>query len=107
MFTKFKMHWIETVKATLLIWRLPKHLIRKKQTWIMRDEEYIYGQTGVFELDTLESKIKDINGIRIKQSFIGRIFNYGDITITTPSTSHHFKSMANPKEIKETMLKVE
>ena len=102
--TKYKLHWIETIKAAVLVWRLPKHILEKKQTYIMCSENKVFGQYGALDLEQIESDLRDVNGVAIKQSFLGRILNYGTITITTPSTTHTITNIAQPKELKAEVM---
>ena len=38
-------------------------------------------KTGVFTLETNEIALPNIEGVRVSQSFLGRIFNYGHVRI--------------------------
>jgi hypothetical protein len=38
-------------------------------------------KTGVFTLETNEIALPNIEGVRVSQSFFGRIFNYGHVRI--------------------------
>lgn len=103
---KYRLHWIETIKATILIWRLPKHLLEKKRTYIECTDDKLYAQYGSLQIEQIESHLDHVNGVKIKQSLLGQILNYGTIEITTPSTTHTIKNIARPKELRrEVMMK--
>lgn len=102
---RYKMHWVETLKATVLFWRLPKHLLERSQTHIEVVGGKVLGQSGVISIKTLESEVKDVNGVEIQKNLFGRLLNYGNIKITTPSTTHIFKNIGKPDELKAEIQK--
>jgi len=62
-------------------------------------------ENGVFSILAKESPLDKINNISYQQSFMGRIFGYGDVEIQTAAgegmTIHKF--INDPKELKDTI----
>lgn len=57
---------------------------------------------GIFSRQTFEMSLRQIESVMIRQSFWGRIFGYGTISLSgTGGTSPVFNSIANPLEFKK------
>ncbi len=61
---------------------------------------------GIFNKSTTDSSLEKVNDVKLAQSFIGRIFNFGDIEILTASELgvNLFRKIANPIHFKTAML---
>ncbi|MCS7247254.1 MAG: PH domain-containing protein [Anaerolineales bacterium] len=61
---------------------------------------------GIFNKSTEDSSLEKVNDVRMVQSFLGRLFNYGDIEIMTASELgvNKFRRIAKPIEFKTAML---
>lgn len=61
---------------------------------------------GVFNKNTTDSSLEKVNDVKLAQSFLGRIFNFGDIEILTASElgANLFRKIANPIHFKTSML---
>lgn len=61
---------------------------------------------GVFNKDVTDSSLEKVNDVKMDQSFIGRMFNFGDVEILTASELgvNLFKRIAEPVKFKTTML---
>ena len=58
-------------------------------------------KVGFFNRKTLEMVLAKIETIRVDQSILGRVFNYGTIVVTgTGGTNEPFRSIANPLEFR-------
>jgi uncharacterized membrane protein YdbT with pleckstrin-like domain len=62
--------------------------------------------SGVFNKDVIDSSLEKVNDVKMEQSFLGRIFNFGDIEILTASElgANLFKRIGNPIGFKTAML---
>ena len=62
--------------------------------------------SGVFSKDVIDSSLEKVNDVKLSQSFLGRLFGYGDIEILTASELgvNLFHQIANPVEFKTAML---
>ncbi|MFO7166633.1 MAG: PH domain-containing protein [Chloroflexota bacterium] len=61
---------------------------------------------GIFNKEAVDSSLEKINDVELRQSWIGRIFDFGDIEIITGSDSgiNHFQRIERPLEFKRAMM---
>lgn len=61
---------------------------------------------GVFNKETVDSSLDKINDIELRQSVLGRMFDYGDIEILTASETgvNMLRKIAHPLEFKRSMM---
>jgi len=62
--------------------------------------------SGVFSKDVIDSSLEKVNDVKLDQSFLGRLFNYGDIEILTASElgANLFKRIGEPIRFKTAMI---
>lgn len=62
--------------------------------------------SGIFNKDVTDSSLEMVNDVKMDQSFLGRILNYGDIEILTASElgANIFKRIDEPIRFKTAML---
>lgn len=61
---------------------------------------------GIFNKDALDSSLEKINDVELHQSWVGRLFDFGDIEIITGSDSgvNAFRRIEHPLEFKRAMM---
>ncbi len=61
---------------------------------------------GVFNKNVIDSSLEKVNDVKMEQSFLGRMFNYGDVEILTASELgvNLFQRIADPIRFKTIML---
>ena len=81
----------------IMVWSNHKYVITNRR---------VMEATGVFSKKVLDSSLDMVNDIELSQSFLGRLFNYGDLTILTASELgvDRFDQIADPIKFKTTML---
>ena len=62
----------------LTIW---SPLAAKMATKLSHDNKYVKGKTGLLRVCTMESPISKITSVKVDQGILGRMFNYGTISI--------------------------
>jgi uncharacterized membrane protein YdbT with pleckstrin-like domain len=62
--------------------------------------------TGIFNKNVIDSSLEKVNDVKMKQSALGRMFNYGDIEILTASEmgANLFRKIDDPVGFKTAML---
>lgn len=62
--------------------------------------------SGVINKSVIDSSLEKVNDVKMTQSFLGRLFDYGDIEILTASELgvNLFKRIARPVQFKTAML---
>ena len=83
-----------------IVW-LIRDLIKFFTTKLIITNKRISGKTGLINTNELDSPLNKINGIQTKQSALGKIFNYGTISIATASTVFNFDYIEKPYEFKQ------
>lgn len=87
--TKFKLS-IVGIAFSYLSWKffligfifpIVNDYMKYKNTKLEFDEDFISFTEGGFTNKTKEIPFEDIKSVRIRQSFLGQIFNYGDIIV--------------------------
>ena len=61
----------------------------------------ILGKKGLIRRETIEIHLSKIEGFQVKQSILGRMFNFGSVTITgTGGLKNPFQGIANPLDFR-------
>jgi uncharacterized membrane protein YdbT with pleckstrin-like domain len=72
-------------------------LVARKSTELVITSNRLIAKFGVVSTQSIDIRFDRIETVRVKQSLIGRIFNYGDIVVTgTGSTFDPIPNIANP-----------
>jgi len=81
-----------------------KIIQRNNNLWIVTNLRVI-DEYGVFSNNAKESPLDKINNVSYLQSFLGRIFGYGNVQIQTAAEvgSTTYFSVENPKKLKDTI----
>jgi uncharacterized membrane protein YdbT with pleckstrin-like domain len=84
-------HWLYSLKAWLAllilgwvligIWIFATMMIRLSTTEIAVTSHRFVEKTGLFNLRTNEISLHNIEGVKLEQSFLGRLFGYGHLRI--------------------------
>jgi len=88
---------IASLARDTLIWSNRKYIITSRRVIQIH---------GVFNKDVIDSSLEKVNDVKLEQSFIGRLFDFGDVEILTASELgvNLFKRIAEPVKFKTTML---
>jgi hypothetical protein len=80
-----------------LIWQTHKHVVTTRR---------VINMSGVWGKNVSDSSLEKVNDVKMEQSALGRIFDYGDIEILTASELgiNRFSRIANPIGLKTAML---
>lgn len=103
----FRLSWLSVIPHVLAMAIIigflttPIKILKILTTKIEVDQNMVYGKMGILRKDIQNSPIKHIQSVRVDRSLLGRIFGYGDITITTAGSGYTYKGMANPERIRE------
>ena len=89
------------VVGLFTIW---KKIFRILTTKLEITDDIVSGKIGLIHTEVLESPIRQITSVKVNQSAIGKIFNYGDIYINTPAGSYEFCGMAEPNKVKDYLI---
>jgi len=105
--------WVPNVLVTLgylllifpLISLLRDVLIWSKRKYVVTNRR-VMQLSGVFSKNVTDSSLEKVNDVHMSQSFLGRMFDYGDIEILTASELgvNSFKRIGRPIQYKSAMI---
>jgi uncharacterized membrane protein YdbT with pleckstrin-like domain len=98
--------WLALVLLILpIVSMLRDVLIWSNRQYIVSNRRVIQ-ISGVFDKHVIDSSLEKVNDVKMHQSFLGRMFNYGDIEIMTASELgvNLFRRIGNPIRFKTAML---
>jgi len=70
------------------------------------NEKRISGKRGVFNVIELDSPIDKITQVRVEHTLFGKIFDYGNIEITTASATFKFNNIKDADGFRDEVLKL-
>ena len=88
-----------------LVGLLRNVIIWTSQQYIVTDWRVIQ-ISGVFSKDVTDSSLEKVNDVKLEQSFVGRLLDYGDLEILTASELgvNRFTHVGQPIHLKTAML---
>lgn len=98
-------HWILPLAAIPLIGWIWEHLVWSNQMSVITSRRVIQ-MKGVFNKEVSDSILDKLNDVKTEQSFLGRVFGYGDIEILTASEAgvNTLRMINDPLGFKRAML---
>ena len=85
-------------------WWIPRDIIRYSKTKLTITNKRAYGHTGLVNTEDLDSPLDKITGVKVDQGAMGKIFNYGTVSITTAANVFAFDALANPHDIRAKIM---
>lgn len=81
----------------VLIWQSHKHVVTNRR---------VIHMTGLIGKNVTDSSLEKVNDVKMEQSALGRMFDYGDVEILTASEYgiNRFSRIAKPIQLKTAML---
>ncbi len=102
--------WLITITGAVVLVIPLATMIRDVLDWSNRryivTNRRVIQISGVFGKDVIDSSLEKVNDVKLDQSFLGRLFNYGDIEILTASElgANLFKRIGEPIRFKTAMI---
>lgn len=103
-----KLHWIIylTPKALLTLWIMP--YIQQVTSEFAITTKRVIIKVGLIARQTLEMNLSKIETVNVDQTIMGRILNYGSITIIgTGGTQEVFHNIANPMQFRKAFQEID
>src|SRR5262245_4139448 len=93
------------ISVLVLISAFLDYLRWNNEQYIVTDQRVIQIR-GIFNKNVIDSSLDKINDIELRQSWLGRIFDYGNIEILTASDVgiNEMRKIAHPLDFKRAML---
>lgn len=78
------------------LFQLIKRILLKMDTEYVVTNKKVILKSGILNRDALELVLNKCEGIRINQSFMGRMLGFGSIVVTTGGVTNKFDFITNP-----------
>ena len=76
-------------------------------TELVLTDRRIITKRGLISRDTLEMNLSKVESVRVNQGLLGRILNYGDVTVVgTGASPEPLRGIANPLELRRRLGEV-
>ncbi|WP_185264811.1 PH domain-containing protein [Elizabethkingia anophelis] len=95
---------IISLGLTVLLYKGVVKILQLKFTKIYITKKYLTITTGIINKSTVDISLYRVEGTKVYQSIMGRIFNYGRVYVSTGEITKSFV-IANPKEFKDSISK--
>lgn len=79
-------------------------LLRMHNTSLSFTNKKVTGSTGIFRKDVMETPLNKITSVSVSQGFFGKMFGYGDVSITAASASYTFPGIASPDKFRSALM---
>ena len=89
---------------TVLLYKGVVKILQLKFTKIYITKKYLTITTGIINRTSVDISLYRVEGTKVYQSIMGRIFNYGRVYVSTGEITKSFV-IANPKEFKDSISK--
>lgn len=105
-FTAFA-YWALFVPAVIVIWliMIAGQVVRVLSTEIAVTSSRVMSKVGVFNIEVKTTPLDKVNNVNVVQTVFGRMFDYGDIEVTTATAeendNHFVKQLARPKVFRD------
>lgn len=83
------------------IFTIWKPLIAILTTRLTITNRRVEGKIGLIKTERMDSRIEQITSVKVTQGLIGKMFNYGTISINTAGGNYNFNYMSNPEKIRK------
>ena len=65
----------------------------------------VWGQMGFFHIERMESPLDQISNVKVEQGFLGSLFGYGTVVVSTDSSDYYFKSIKDADYFQQAVMK--
>ncbi|SEU05389.1 PH domain-containing protein [Enterocloster clostridioformis] len=80
-------------------------LIRFLTTELGFTNKRLIGKVGLIRTNSLDSPLNKINNVSCSSGLFGKIFGYGNVSITTSSGAYLYKGLMKPEQFKTNLMK--
>jgi uncharacterized membrane protein YdbT with pleckstrin-like domain len=82
-------------------------VIRRRTTELVLTDRRIITKRGFISRDTVEMNLAKVESLHVEQSLLGRILNYGDVTVVgTGASLEPLRGIASPLELRRKLGEV-
>ncbi|MBP1624635.1 MAG: rane-flanked domain [Acidobacteria bacterium] len=102
---RFENAWILLLYLPLLAYVLWEYIAWRSREYILTDRRVVI-QEGVFSISSFDATLDKINNVYHRQSFMGRLFRYGEVGLETASEQGTtvFSFLSHPLDFKNAIV---
>ena len=102
---RFENAWILLLYLPLLAYVLWEYIAWRSREYILTDRRVVI-QEGVFSVSSFDATLDKINNVYHRQSFMGRLFRYGEVGLETASEQGTtvFSFLSHPLDFKNAIV---
>lgn len=94
--------WLALVPLVLGLAVIFSALIQRQTTELVLTDRRIITKRGLVSRDTVEMNLNKVESIHVNQGLMGRILNYGDVTVVgTGASLEPLRGIARPLELRK------
>lgn len=99
----YLIHWTLGVIAVFFMIKAIINILNLKSTEIYIGDNILTVSYGIFNKRVIDLSLKKYEGMQLMQNFLGRMLNYGRLTVTTGEFTQSFQ-IENPKMLRESII---
>lgn len=93
-----------TIITSIFRLRFIRNLIAIATTEIGFTNKNVMGKSGFISSKAMSSSLDKVQNVSVKSGLFGKMFNYGDITVTTASGTYKFYNIAKAEAFKTALM---
>lgn len=93
-----------TIITSIFRLRFIRNLIAIATTEIGFTNKNVMGKSGFISSKAMSSSLDKVQNVSVKSGLFGKLFNYGDITVTTASGTYKFYNIAKAEAFKTALM---
>lgn len=93
-----------TIITSIFRLRFIRNLIAMATTELGYTNKNVIGKSGFITSKAMSSTLDKVQNVSVKSGLFGKIFNYGDVTVTTASGTYKFYNIAKAEAFKTGLM---
>lgn len=93
-----------TIFTSIFRLRFFRNLVAMATTELGFTDKNVIGKSGFISSKAMSSSLDKVQNVSVKSGLFGKIFNYGDVTVTTASGTYKFFNIAKAEAFKTALM---
>lgn len=93
-----------TIITSIFRLRFIRNLIAMATTELGYTNKNVIGKSGFITSKAMSSTLDKVQNVSVKSGLFGKMFNYGDVTVTTASGTYKFYNIAKAEAFKTGLM---
>jgi len=79
-------------------------VIRNLTTELAFTNKRLIGKTGLISTKSMDSPLNKVQNVIISSGLLGKIFNFGDVAVTTAAGNYIYSGVSNPSDFRAKLM---